>query len=148
MLSFCALLSLYHCQMSDPIPSCLNATQNRMNEDCSSRLCGFKYKIWNNATICCPLTFSTHACCDNRLADQEKGKIPGREGSLVKRICNSRTYTHAQTSLRSMHTAVGMNACSCAGTHAHTQTHDCTQQAFDRQQHTGGGQVQPLSNLQ
>lgn len=95
---------------------------------------------------CSCFTFSTQACCDNLVTDQERGKIPGRGGNLVKRTCNSRTCSHAQKSLHSIYMAVAMNACSCAG--AHTQTHDCTQQAFDRQQHAGGGQVQPLSNPQ
>lgn len=77
-------------------------------------------------------------------SDQEKGKIPGREGYLV---CNSRICTHAQTGLCSiLHMAEGdefMQLCR------RTQTHDCTQQqAFDRQQHAGGGQVKPLSNSQ
>lgn len=93
-----------------------------LNDDCCSWSRGFKYEVWNNSIACCSLTFSTHACCDNRLADQEKGKIPGREGNLVKRICNSRTCTHTQTSLHSMHMAVGMNACSCGGIHTHTHT--------------------------
>lgn len=71
------------------------------------------------------LLLSTHACCDNQLAEREKGKIPGREGNLVKRICNLRICTHAQTSLHSMHMAAGMNACSCAVVRAYTRTHDC-----------------------
>lgn len=39
---------------------------------------------------------------------------------------------------------MGTNVCSGAG--VQTQTDDCTQQAFDRQEHARIGQVQPLSN--
>lgn len=41
---------------------------------------GFQYEVWNNTTHA---AFSTHACCDSRLAAPEEGKIPGNEGNLV-----------------------------------------------------------------
>lgn len=40
----------------------------------------FQYEVWNNTTHA---AFSTHACCDSRLAAREESKIPGNEGNLV-----------------------------------------------------------------
>lgn len=60
------------------------------------------------------------AVTDDCRRTERKARCLAEKVIFVKRICNSRTRVHAQTSLHSVHMAVGMNACSCAGAHTNT----------------------------
>ena len=60
------------------------------------------------------------AVTDDCRRPERKARCLAEKVIFVKRICNSRTRVHAQTSLHSVHMAVGMNACSCAGAHTNT----------------------------